>query len=71
MQMIINIVDQCRNQNVPKMRKNTKTSWMVLTEHTKEKTPKLRQTERESSDENREYYTKALNIFTREARRSK
>ena len=72
--MITNIVDQCRKHFVPKMRrrKKRKSSWMDNRAHkaqtTKHKSYKKQK--REPSYENREDYKKALNIFTREARRS-
>ena len=64
--MIINIVNQYRKDSVPRMRKRNLHGWIM---HIKHKT--LRQTKRESSYENREYYKRALNTFTREARRTK
>ena len=72
--MITNIVDQCRKHFVPKMRKRKKRkpSWMDNRAHKAQKTKhKSYKQKREPSYENREYYKKALNIFTREARRSK
>ena len=66
--MITNIVDQCKKkQYVPK-----KPSWMDNRAHKaqKKKHKSYDRQKRESSDKNREDYKKALNIFTREARRS-
>ena len=77
--MITNIVDQCMKHFVPKIRKNIrkwnemKLSWMdnrvYNAQNTKHKS--YDKQKREPSDENREDYNKALNIFTWEARRSK
>ena len=73
--MITNMVDQCKKQYVPKMRKGKKMkpSWMDNRAHKaqKRKHKSYDRQKRESSDKNREDYKKALNIFTREARRSK
>ena len=74
--MITNIVDQCKKQYVPKMRKKRKKkkhSWMDNRAHKaqKRKHKSYDIQKRESSDKNREDYKKVLNIFTREARRSK
>ena len=73
--MITNIVDQCKKQYVPKMRKGKKKkpSWMDNRAHKaqKRKHKSYDRQKRESSDKNREDCKKALNIFTMEARRSK
>ena len=65
--MITNIVDQCKKQYVPKMRKRNLHRW--ITEHIKHKS--YDRQKREAADKNREDYKKILNIFSREARRSK
>ena len=67
--MITNIVDQCKKQYVPKMRKGKKKkpSWMDNRAHKaqKRKHKSYDRQKRESSDKNREDYKKALNKFER------
>ena len=73
--IIKNIVDQCRKHYVPKMGKikKRKPSWVDNRAHKAQKIKhkSYDRQKREPSDENREYYKKALNIFTMEAIRSK
>ena len=76
--MITHIVYQCKKQYVPKRRKGKKKkpSWLDKRAHKAHTTQKRKhknydRQKRESSDKNREYYKTTLNIFTREARRSK
>ena len=73
--MITNIVDQCKKQYVPKMRKGKKKkpSRMDNRAHKAQnrKHKSYDRQKKESTDKNIEDYKKALNIFTREARRSK
>ena len=59
--MITNIVDQCKKQYVPKMRKRNLHGW--ITEHKRENTKVM--TDRKGNNLIREDYKKALNIFTR------
>ena len=71
--MITNIGDQCRKYCVPKMRKRKKRkpSWMDNRAHKAQMTKhkSYDKQKRKLSYECREYYKKALNILTREARR--
>ena len=59
-------------QRCEKERKRNLHGWMDNRAHKaqKRKHKSYVRQKRESSDKNREYYKKALNIFTREARRS-